>query len=96
MASGAVRWFSPITMSVGSKMNTWENKLQLRNRKPFAKDPCGIDSSITMFSTSCKAPEQSGALIAACSAAYGADRESFNPICLRSTNLASDHDHDRT
>jgi len=38
MTSGAVRWFSPITMSVGSTTKHLGRKLQIRKGKRLAKD----------------------------------------------------------
>jgi hypothetical protein len=69
-------------------------KSQLWKRKPFAKEPAGTSVSITVFSVSCASDQRSGMVHNSGSAAYGADRESFDAMFMAHTDLDPDHDHD--
>src|SRR5207253_5154194 len=93
MASGAVRWFSPITMSVGSKTNTSGASCNYGSASRWPKGIATGSTQLMYFQwfagERCNLEELQHPF----SAAYNADRESFHAMCRYCMDLRPDHDH---
>jgi hypothetical protein len=96
MASGAVRWFSPMTSSVGSKTNTSGASYDLEDRNRPAKSRSHCKALIPRFLNALpRLMKNSSHLKLSNSAAYDALCEFFHAICRVLLEIGAALDHVR-
>jgi hypothetical protein len=69
-------------------------ELQPWKRKPFAKEAALRNRDNCVFSATCTLGTRLKDVQISDSAAYGAERESFDAICKCRIDLGADYDHD--